>query len=424
MSNKEEKDLEMQNNEIADVDDSQTLLKNDNSSDVESETDSEDKNKFLDVNINSYVYHTFVIKSISDHDDQLRLIATGIQKCLIPADHESELNKYLQFDYRINNEASTDEYIKERKTKTVKVITEAGEPNFNIATVTTNAMKLPLQISMILNHFPFRLYKASVKIELTSKEVDKEKKSHITLRPTFVYQDQENYQNLIRVNNTDKKAIGDNPDYDKLYDVMDKTNKYDILTPIPFIYGISQKKDKQHNDNHVKYTPIIEIGFYLYEPVLEAFFNMVAPLFLILLLMTSTVIINMDETSYLGIMCGIILAVVFVMKNIRRSASRSKFNTTDLYIILFLSGLSICSISAVHPHMKLIGVSISWISNIVPLVGYYRYRYITNNIIETSNKFNGIIQNPNKHAKSKEDILFNNLVQIPCKNNPWGYMGD
>lgn len=95
MSNKEEKDLEMQNNEIADVDDSQTLLKNDNSSDVESETDSEDKNKFLDVNINSYVYHTFVIKSISDHDDQLRLIATGIQKCLIPADHESELNKYL-----------------------------------------------------------------------------------------------------------------------------------------------------------------------------------------------------------------------------------------------------------------------------------------------------------------------------------------
>ena len=74
MSNKEETDLEMQNNEIVDVDDSQTLQKNDNSSDVESETDSEDKNKFLDININSYVYHTFVIKSINDDEDNCEFI--------------------------------------------------------------------------------------------------------------------------------------------------------------------------------------------------------------------------------------------------------------------------------------------------------------------------------------------------------------
>ena len=422
MSTNEEKDLEMQNNEIEDVDDSQSLLKNDNSSDLESETDSEDKNKFLDVNINSYVYHTFVIKSINDDNDNLYLVATGVQKCLIPLLHEEELHKHLQFKYRINDEASTEGFIKERKTKTVKVITDNINPEFNIATVTTNAMKLPLQVSMILNHFPFRIYKASVKIELTSEQVDKEKKSHITLRPTFVYQDKENYQNLIRVNNKDKNAIGSNPDYDKLYDVIDKTKKYDILTPIPFVYGITQKKNKQYSDNHVEYTPVIEFGFYLYEPVLEAFFNMIAPLFMILLLMTSTVIINMDETSYLGIMCGIILAVVFVMKNIRRATTRSSFNTTDLYIILFLSGLCICSISAVHPYMKLIGVSVSWVSNIVPLVGYCRYKYITNKIINTSNKFNGIIQDPSKHTNAKEDILFKNLVSIPSEENPWGFL--
>ena len=412
-------DLEMQNNDLP----KNNLISIDNDSECESETDSEDKNKFLDININSYVYHKFIIKSINDDDDKIYLVATGVQKCLIPYQHEEELKKHLQFDYRINNEAQTDQYIKERKTKTVKVTTNNGAlQDFKIATVTTNAMKLPLNVSMILNHFPFRLYKASVKIELTSKEVDKENKSHITLRPTLVYPNKDNYENLIRINNTDIEALAKNPDYTNLFNNMDKTKKFDILSPIPYVYGITQKKDKQHSDNHVKYIPIIEIGFYLYEPVLEAFFNMIAPLFMILLLMTSSVIINMNESSYLGIMCGIILAVVFVMKNIRRPTTRSKFNTTDLYIILFLSGLSLCSISVTHPLMKLIGVSIAWFSNIVPVIGYFRYKYITNKIIKNLNKFKDVIQNPENHTKSKEDILFDELVNIPSKKEAFGFV--
>jgi hypothetical protein len=420
-------DLEMQSqSKSLVVNDPEKLLKNDNSSDIESETDSEDKNKFLDININSYVYHKFIIKSINDDDDKIYLVATGVQKCLIPYLHEKELNKHLQFDYRINNEADTSDIIKERKTKTVKVISNKENKNdsseFKIATVTTNAMKLPLNVNMILNHFPFRLYKASVKIELTSREVDKEDKSHITLRPTFVYPVKNNYENLIRINNTDRKALGKNPDYNNLFDIMDKTKKFDILSPIPFIYGTVQKKDKQNTDNHVEYIPIIEIGFYLYEPVLEAFFNMIAPLFMILLLMTSTVLINMDETSYLGIMCGIILAVVFVMKNIRRPSSRSKFTTTDMYIILFLLGLSICSISVAHPHLKVIGVSLAWISNVVPLIGCYRYNLITNKIIKNLNKYNEVIQNPDLHAKSKEDIIIDDLVNVPSKNEAFGFI--
>ena len=53
--------------------------------------------KFSDVNINSSVYHTFVIKSIIDNDDRLQLIVTGIQKCLIPIKYESSL-KNLQYN--------------------------------------------------------------------------------------------------------------------------------------------------------------------------------------------------------------------------------------------------------------------------------------------------------------------------------------
>jgi len=377
-------------------------------------------NTLSDININSFVYHTFVIKSISDIEDNIYLIATGIQKCLIPINHETELNNHLHFDYRINNEASTEDYIKERKVKTVKVLTESDNPKFKVATVTTNAMKLPLQIKMILNHFPFRLYKASVKIELTSKQISYNN-SHITLRPDFVYQDKDNYQNLIRVNNNDSSAIGLKPHYDDLFDVMDKTKKFEILTPIPNIYGVPQKKDKQHTNETVEYTPIIEIGFYIYEPVLEAFFNMIAPLFMILLLMTSTILIVMDETSYLGIMCGIILAVVFVMKDIRRPTTRSKFSTTDLYIILFLLGLSVCSISVAYPLLKFIGVVISWLSNIVPIIGYFKYRDITNKIIKNSNRYNGIIQNPEVNAKSKESIFYDNLVPVPLKEECWGF---
>ena len=103
-------DLEMQNNDLP----KNNLISIDNDSECESETDSEDKNKFLDININSYVYHKFIIKSINDDDDKIYLVATGVQKCLIPYQHEEELKKHLQFDYRINNEAQTDQYIKER----------------------------------------------------------------------------------------------------------------------------------------------------------------------------------------------------------------------------------------------------------------------------------------------------------------------
>ena len=111
------------------------------------------RDKYSDLNINSFVYHTFVIKKITDNEDQLQLIVTGVQKCLIPSKYENEL-KNLQFKYRINDDAATDDYITERKIKTVEVINSS---DFNNATVTTNAMKLPLEVNIILNHFPYTI---------------------------------------------------------------------------------------------------------------------------------------------------------------------------------------------------------------------------------------------------------------------------
>ena len=378
------------------------------------------RDKYSDLNINSFVYHTFVIKKITDNEDQLQLIVTGVQKCLIPSKYENKL-KNLQFKYRINDDADTDDYITERKIKTVEVINSS---DFNNATVTTNAMKLPLEVNIILNHFPFRLYKASVKIELTSRQVDKDENSHVTLRPIYVYQDTTNYQNLIRVNNKDRNAIGSNPDYDKLLDLMDKTKFYDILTPIPFIYSVDDEKSKADNSKNIIYTPVVEIGFYLYEPVLESFFKMIAPLFMILLLMNSTVLIDMDEISYLGMMGGIILAVVFVIKDIRRPSSRSKVTTTDIYILLFLSGLSLCALGVFHPLLRNVGLGISWLSNVIPVIGYFRYTHITSTIINKSHKYNDIIQDPDNKSKAKENIIFTDLVCVPHKDKCIGYYKD
>jgi len=280
-------------------------------------------------------------------------------------------------------------------------------------------MKIPLHTSMILDHFPFRLYKTFAKIELTSKTT----KSKITLRPNFHYQDENNFQKIIRVNNTDVNAVGDNPKYDKLFELMDRTQKFDLLTPIPFLYGTSQNKVSLDNKN-IDYLPIMEIGFYFYEPILKTFFNMIAPLILVLLLMTSTIMLNLSGVEYLGIMNGIILAVVFVTPQIRRPTTRTKFSWTDLYLILLLFGLSICAISFVNPMVKYIGLIISWLSNTIPLLGYYRYRKFTNKIITKSNKYKSIIQNPNESIKSKDDIIFKNIKPIPVKKEPWGYVMD
>lgn len=64
---------------------------------------------------------------------------------------------------------------------------------------------------------------------------------------------------------------------------------------------------------------------------------------------------------------------------------------------------------------------ISWLSNIVPIIGYFKYRDLTNKIIKNSNRYNRIIQDPEVNAKSKEDILYDNLVSVPLKEKCWGF---
>ena len=69
-----------------------------------------------DVN-NIYVNNKFIIKSINDDNDNgLKLISTSIQQCIVPKIYENENNiNELQFKYRINESASTGNYIVESK---------------------------------------------------------------------------------------------------------------------------------------------------------------------------------------------------------------------------------------------------------------------------------------------------------------------
>tara|TARA_Y100000389_G_C17389688_1_gene479142 strand:- start:704 stop:1267 length:564 start_codon:yes stop_codon:yes gene_type:complete len=184
---------------------------------------------------------------------------------------------------------------------------------------------------------------------------------------------------------------------------------------------VSDEKSKEDESKNIRYTPVVEIGFYLYEPVLETIFKMIAPLCMIMLLMTSTVLTDMDEISYLGMMGGIILAVVFVIKDIRRPSARSQTTTTDIYIYLFLIGLSLCAIGIFHPLLKTIGLGISWLSTLIPLVGYFRYTYITSMIKHESAIYNSIIQDPDNKSKSKETIIGNMLVEVPPIEECIGY---
>ena len=372
-----------------------------------------------DVN-NIYVNNKFIIKSINDDkDDGLKLISTSIQQCIVPKIYENENNiNELQFKYRINESASTGNYIVERN-KFKKDIVRDNQGFYNYSITSTYSMELPLQYNIIFNHFPFRLYKAYVKIELSSLMLNENN----ILRPNFCYEceyeekdsSKENHQKLIRIKNTDKYAVSLNPNYDKLFNQMDKTRKFDILSPIPFVYG---EKDIINANNS-----IIIIGYYLYEPILRSFFNMIAPLIMILFLMTSAVMIEMSESSFLGIMCGIILAVVFVVNNIRRPIMRSKFSSTDLYIVLLLSGLSICALSFLHPLLKYIGLCVSWSSNIIPVIGIFRYYMLKSKILKESSKYKDMIQNPESNINPSESIIdINKIKLIPDKYKSWGYI--
>ena len=150
-------------------------------------------------------------------------------------ENENNINE-LQFKYRINESASTGNYIVERN-KFKKDIVRDNQGFYNYSITSTYSMELPLQYNIIFNHFPFRLYKAYVKIELSSLVLNENN----ILRPNFCYEceyeekdsSKENHQKLIRIKNTDKYAVSLNPNYDKLFNQMDKTRKFDILSPIP-----------------------------------------------------------------------------------------------------------------------------------------------------------------------------------------------
>jgi len=63
----------------------------------------------------------------------------------------------------------------------------------------------------------------------------------------------------------------------------------------------------------------------------------------------------------------------------------------------------------------------SWLSNIIPVVGYFRFSYITSNIINESQLYNSIIQDPDNKSKSKETIVANMLVEVPHIDECIGY---
>ena len=102
------------------------------------------ENQSSDKNINIPVCHIFAIKSINDNNDELTLITTIMQQCIIPAKYQSELvdESPLQFNYRFNNESASEESITKRKLKIIDVIDNKNE--YFKAVSRTYSMKIPL----------------------------------------------------------------------------------------------------------------------------------------------------------------------------------------------------------------------------------------------------------------------------------------
>lgn len=230
-----------------------------------------------------------------------------------------------------------------------------------------------LLFSTVLKWWPFTIKYLRLKLELTSdtdilKNDDGEELS-CTFRPDFKYFDPGLKKDgtmvdvnggpcsFVCVKNLTHSADRNDVDLTELEDELDHLGKYDLVSPIPVVYGEIQRKQTKIAGGSlgacVEYSPILHMGFFVKEPLTAGLYNFAFPAILTVLLMILTMYEfrqtkgAMGGESFLEIMAGLILTVVFLLPSLRQSESarsRTVCEPTDLMLMLLILGMAIsCS---------------------------------------------------------------------------------
>ena len=132
------------------------------------------------------VYNLFLMKQIIEDDGKLLMIGTFIQHCYAESDLQPILAERLdddsqpnglEFAYRFNDETANDDMIAHRRTEKYEG-TDMGTVFRH-----TYQVKVPLDVNVEFDFFPFRVVSAKVLVELSSITSND---NELRLRPNFI----------------------------------------------------------------------------------------------------------------------------------------------------------------------------------------------------------------------------------------------
>jgi len=325
--------------------------------------DGEDKMKEQRV----YLTNFLKIKHIEEDDNKLFLDGTFIQRLLDDSSPDF-------FEYRINGYPDYDDCLKFRKMEK------------KVSRKQTKEFKVPMDVSVVHDWFPFKIVKAKVMIDLTSYTKENEIGVEMIYRPDLLIGRTDRLFNIevelpedmprkIKINDFD-----DSPfmrrfnEYRSLIDPvknkLDKSLSYDFITPFPSI--------KYYYNHHKKTCSKFEVSFELVEAGNAKFVQIVFPMLLISFLNTLNVLD--DEDVDLGNSSTLALTAVFILPYIVTRSRRSRIlQGNNLYIIMIFIGLTLSSVPDSMAGSKipaLAGMGLLWASFLLPVVHcFFFYQY-------------------------------------------------
>jgi hypothetical protein len=308
------------------------------------------------------VHNFFLMKHVVDDGDGLVVVGTFIQHAFSGPNDELKLDD-LRFGYRFNDETADEDsgLVKHRRT-------EKHETNMGTLHRHTFQVRAPLEVSVELDYFPFKVVSAKLLVELSTFTTEDSK---TLLRPNLIVHKSDK-PNMFCVQK-DQLVPSEGSILEQAKDKMDKAETFDFISPFPKVSYLY--------DTNKKYCPKFMLKFLMVEDGMKRFVEIVFPMFLIAGMNTIHVL-NPDEeqdvVDYLANSATFALSVlVFLPTMVGSSRRQNLYTANNLYIMFIFLALLLSSIPqglvVDNNVFALMGLALYWASFLFPLVNGYRY---------------------------------------------------
>lgn len=321
------------------------------------------------------VHHSFVIKNISD--DGNGLVVTGtFSQYVFCSNHDlieygnnrsedDEDNDMIgvSFGYRFNDTSAEDEkYFVQYQGTEIQEKTDMGKLFLHRYYV-----KLPLELDVQLDCFPFRVISASLLVELTTFITDGQK---LKVRPDLLIHRRDK-TNMFRIEPDSWHPDSRSPMY-QAKDIIDQSESYDLVSPFPRVSYI-YNPEKNHCCQ-------FRVRFLMVQNGSKKMLEILAPMILIAGLNTINVLQGEDDNilDYTGNSATFALSVLVFLPTIGSGASHVQelWRASNMYVISIILALGFSSVAFQwlgNNNLATAGMILLWGSFLFPILNFLRY---------------------------------------------------